>query len=193
VSDDIPRLELRDSDDQAGVRTTARLIASLAARLSGLFFVSGAEAVGAQVAGFAVAGREVAATAEGARLRERLDRSRPGVNSEMIWEGLRLTEWLSQLSPNPILDDLADDLALLLAPDLADALRAMNSLPDPEPRTPAAQPEPVEVLDCLLGVWAIGRQIVAAIELLAATGVDNASRLQTNNATVVVDEGSLLR
>ena len=48
-------------------RNTANLLGSLAARLGTLFAISGADAIGAQIAGFAAVGRQVSRMAYGAR------------------------------------------------------------------------------------------------------------------------------
>jgi hypothetical protein len=172
-------------------RTTATLLGSLAGRLGALFAVSGADAIGAQIAGFAAVGRQVSATAEGARMRAQLERSRGGINGEAIWQRLQIDEWLSAAPPSPVLEDLANDLALLLSTDLHDALHALDRGTLPIPRAEVPEPERVHVLDSLIGLWAVGRQLAAAVEALVA-GAEAAPRL-TSPPDVGLDEGGLLR
>ena len=78
------RVRLVDAPQEAG-RSTATLLASLAARLATLHLISGADAVGSLAAGLSRLGREVAATAAGAQLRQALETGRAGPNGEAIW------------------------------------------------------------------------------------------------------------
>ncbi|MBI2368667.1 MAG: hypothetical protein HYV08_00165 [Deltaproteobacteria bacterium] len=162
----IGRVRLVDGEDG---RTTAALVASLAARLASLHFISGATAVGSLVAGFAGLGREVSRTAEGARLRWAIEAGRGGANGEALWTALRIGEWASGLPASPILDELRNDLALLLADDLEETL---NLLPIPgEPAGARAAPEetvPATFVDCVLGLWAFSMELIRAVEALAA-------------------------
>lgn len=191
------RLYFEDDDDpRDDARTTPNLLGSLAARLGALWAISGADAIGAQIAGFAAVGREVSRTAEGARLRAQLERSRGGINGEAIWQRLQIDEWLSAAPPSPVLEDLANDLALLLSSDLPDALHALDNGTLPIPRAELPQPERVHVVDSLLGLWAVGRQLAAAVEALVA-GAEPAARLTTppsaGTPDIGLDDGGLLR
>lgn len=189
------RVFFEDCHDAGGdARTTANLLGSLAARLGTLFAVSGADAIGAQIAGFAAVGRQVSRTADGARLRAQLERSRGGINGEAIWQRLQIDEWLSAAPPSPVLEDLANDLALLLSSDLSDALHALDKGTLPIPRAELPAPERVHLLDSLIGVWAVGRQLAAAVEALVA-GAEPSPRLNTPDLgpDVGLDEGGLLR
>lgn len=112
-----PRLLLVDEAGRSG-RTTATLLSSLATRLASLHFVTGADAVGSITAGFAALGRRVAATAEGAALLSAIEKGRAGANGERIWSALSIGTWASGLPPSPVLDQLRNDVALLLAHDL---------------------------------------------------------------------------
>jgi len=160
------RLRLVDEPDSAG-RTTATLLASLAARLAALHSISGADAIGALTAGYAALGRKVAETAEGHRMFEAICRGRAGSNGDELWKALLIGRWASSLPPSPVLDQLRNDLALLLADDLDAALELPpmppevfgTGRPDPEPATPAHY---------LLGMWAFAREVVTGIEALAA-------------------------
>ncbi|MDQ4025967.1 MAG: hypothetical protein M3217_10860, partial [Actinomycetota bacterium] len=82
------QVALVDAPESAG-RTTATLLGSLTARLAALHLISGADALGSLVAGYAALGREVARTAEGARMKRALESGRAGRNGELLWSRLR--------------------------------------------------------------------------------------------------------
>ena len=169
---------LVDVPGQVG-RTTASLLAALAARLAMLYVVSGADAIGSLTAGFAALGRRVAATTEGARLLEAIEAGRPGMNGERLWSTLRIGEWASSMPPSPVLDQLHNDLALLLANDLEDALE-LPPLP-PEPNGPGAEAQAsadgASFAHCALGMWAFGRELAEAVEAIAAPTLSPANRV----------------
>lgn len=187
------RIRLVDGVDGPG-RTTATLVASLAARLAVLHMVSGAEAIGSLTAGFCALGREVSRTAEGARLRRAIEAGRPGLNGNALWSTLRIGEWASEMPASPVLDQLRNDVALLLAPDLEATLEL---LPIPSQITGAAgslDEEPSTFIDCLLGLWAFSRELIRAVEALAAPTLPPAEEMVTwGGANVSEPEGSLLR
>ena len=161
------RVRLVDRADGPG-RTTATLVASLAARLAVLHLVSGADAVGSLTAGFCALGREVSHTVQGARLRKAIETGRPGMNGNALWSSLRIGEWASGMPASPILDQLRNDVALLLADDLETTLEL---LPIPSHMTGAQgsrEIKPATFVDCLLGLWAFSRELVHAVEALAA-------------------------
>ena len=163
---DPERVRLADAPDESG-RTTATLVASLAARLATLYAVSGAAAVGSLVAGFAALGREVSRTADGARLRRALERGRIGANGDALWDTLRIRQWASLVPSAPVLDHLRNDLALLLAPNLHETLALLPIPGEPAGASAAAEEPPTEFLDCIVGMWAYSREMVAAVEALA--------------------------
>lgn len=163
----LERVRLIDGADEPG-RTTATLIASLAARLGVLHLISGADAVGAMTAGFAELGREVSRTAEGARLREAIEAGRPGANGNALWKALHLEGWVSSMPPSPVLDQLRNDLALLLVDDLEETLRLMPIPGQSVGAKGARQPEASTFADCLLGLWAFSRELIRSVEALAA-------------------------
>lgn len=161
-------IQLADEADEA--RTTATLVASLAARISMLTMISGASAVGSLMAGFAAVGKRVSQTAEGARLRRALESGRAGANVAALWRALRIEDWASGAAPSPVMDHLRNDLALLLAGDLEETLALL-----PIPGHPAGSAGGTEVedgrstgIDCLLGMWYYSREMVRAIESVAA-------------------------
>ncbi|MBX6320841.1 MAG: hypothetical protein IRY94_03350 [Rhodospirillaceae bacterium] len=160
-------VRLIDAPDEFG-RTTASLIASLATRLITLHYTSGVSVIGSLLAGFAAAGREVARTAEGARLREALLALPAARNGEALWSALRIGDWASALPPSPVLDHVRNDLALLLAADLEETLATTPIPPETASRPRRVETAPVTFIDCTLGLWAHAREIVGAIETLAA-------------------------
>jgi hypothetical protein len=161
------RVLLIDQADGPG-RTTATLVASLAARLATLHLVSGADAVGSLTSGFAALGREVSRTAEGARMRAAIEAGRAGANGNELWSKLRIGEWVTSMPPAPALDHMRNDLALLLADDLESAL---DMLPIPSRMSGAEGAQNTEAatfVDCVLGLWAFSRELARAVESLAA-------------------------
>ena len=201
LPDDAERVRLVDASDDAA-RTTASLVASLSARLATLHFITGATAIGSLTAGFAALGREVAGTAEGARLREAIERGRAGANGDLLWSTLIIGPWASGHAPSPILDQLRNDVALLLADDLAEVL-AQPPMPNPAAGAQGtaradAEAQPVEFADYLLGMWAYAREVVRSVEALAAptqaSRVDVAATDTTTNDEPGPDgQSSLLR
>ena len=161
------RVLLIDGPNEPG-RTTANLLASLAARLAVLPFVSGADAIGALAAGFAALGREVSKTATGANLRRAIEAGRPGANGNMLWTKLRISDWVSSMPPSPILDQLRNDLALLLAEDLETTLELMPIPPQMAGTQGSQQLESAAFVDCLLGLWAFSIELARAVESVAA-------------------------
>lgn len=164
------RIRLVDEPDRSG-RTTATLLASLGARLAVLHGVSGADAIGAMVAGFAAIGRETARTAEGARLRAALIGGDAGANAERLWSALLIDRWTSAFPPSPVLDHLRNDFALLLADDIEEILDLPPVPPEPA-GTGHVPAEPTTAADVMLGLWAFAREIVAGVESLAGDAAD---------------------
>lgn len=142
--------------------------------------MSGSEAVGSLIAGYAALGREAARTAQGSRLAAALRAGRPAANGEAVWSALGI-DLMAQMPPSPVLDHLRNDLALLMADDLDAALREPPGGKRPE-QPPGASEEtaPVDDVDYLVGMWAFSRELVAAVEALAAA---------TTRSGEVVDHG----
>ena len=185
------RLRLVDAPGEAG-RTTATLLASLAARLGALHLVSGADAVGSLAAGLAAVGRRVGETAEGARLRAALEQGRVGANGDTHWTTLGIERWLSSLPPSPVLDQLRNDVALVLADDLEETLALM-----PIPGEPAGEraepPTHVEFVDLVLGLWAFSRELVVAVEALAEPTLPPPDELRAGAEPPPPPSGEVLR
>lgn len=185
------RVRLVDAPGEAG-RTTATLLASLAARLGALHLVSGADAVGSIAAGLAQLGRGVGETAEGARLRQALEQGRVGANGDAVWSALAVDRWVSSLPPTPVLDQLRNDLALVLADDLAETLELMP-IPGEAAGERAEPPAPSEFVDLLLGLWAFSRELVVGVEALAEPTLPPPDELRTGPPPDPAPEGDLLR
>ncbi|MBV8201410.1 MAG: hypothetical protein JOZ15_12375 [Acidobacteria bacterium] len=155
-----------DADGEG--RTTATLVASLAARLGALHCISGSDAIGSLAAGFAALGREVSRTAEGAALRRAIAVDLAGMNGNTLWSALRMEEWVSSAAPSRVLDQLRNDLALLLATDLEETLALMPIPGQAAGAQVDAERGPATFLDCTLGLWAFSRELMRAVEALAA-------------------------
>lgn len=155
--------------------------------------MSGSEAVGSLIAGYAKVGRDAARTARGSRLAAALRAGRPGTNGEAVWSALGI-DVMAQALPSPVLDHLRNDLALLMADDLAAALRdpfvAERVERDPGGGDDAA--EPVDDIDYLVGMWAFSREVVAAVEALAATAAQSPGTINRGTPRLPPD-GPLLR
>ena len=186
-----PRVRLVDAPGEPG-RTTATLLASLGARLGALFVVSGADAVGSLAAGFALLGRRVGETAEGARLRRAIERGRAGANGDELWDALKIGAWLSSLPPSPVLDQLRNDVALVLADDLAETIELMPIPPQPAGER-AEPPHAVDFVDLVLGLWAFSRELVTAVEELAAPTLQPQDELSVAEPAADETAGELLR
>lgn len=185
------RVRLIDAHDGPD-RTTATLLASLEARLLTLYVISGADAIGSLVAGFAALGREVSRTAKGAKLRKAIEAGRPGVNGDMLWTKLRIADWASSMPPSPILDQLRNDLALLLADDL-EATLELRPMPNQMAGVSGSPPiEPVTFVDCVLGLWAFSTELTRVVEALAAPTLES-SAVSNEVVTGPEPENTLLR
>ncbi len=185
------RDRLVDAPAEPG-RTTATLLAALAARLGVLHLTSGADAVGSLAAGIARLGRDVARTAEGARLREAIEAGRAGANGDLLWTSLGIGGWVSGMAPRPVVEDLRNDLALLLADDLAETLELMP-IPGEAAGDRAEPPTPSAFADLVLGLWAFSREVVFAVETLAAPTLPPADRVVAGASPDPAPEGDLLR
>ena len=150
-------------------RTTMTLLASLVTRVSTLPLLNGAQAIGSLVSGLAAVGREVGATAEGAALRTALARSRLVANGDSLWSELHLDASTSALPPRPVFDDLRNDLALLLAPDLLDSLERLDPAHLGAGLGLIQEPEEATFLDFAVGLWVVADEIVAVIGAMAAS------------------------
>jgi hypothetical protein len=156
--------ELIDEPGSSG-RTTATLLASLVARLSIAYTVSGADVIGSLTAGLVALGREAGATATGARLRCALQTNRVSTNGAALWTALRLGD-LADRPAAQIVSQLRNDLSLLLADDLEETLELLPIPPEPPNRSQATLNDP-DMVDLVLGLWAFGRELVATVEVVA--------------------------
>lgn len=155
--------------DVAGIRRdTAAALGSLMARINTLHLISGAQAVGSMVAGLAALGRSVALTAEGARVRESLTATRLGANGETLWSTLGVDAAWSAIPPSPIIEDLRNDLALLLANDLEAVLAEVDRVEPSDHIGPLREPESCDCIDLVLGLWAWSRELVGVVDEIVA-------------------------
>jgi hypothetical protein len=143
------------------------------------------------VAGFAAIGREASQTAEGARLRRALERGRVVGNGDAIWHALRIRQWASLVPAAPLLDQLRNDMALLLAPNLEETLNLLPIPGEPAGAVGSEDEPPSEFLDCMVGMWAYSREMVSAIEALAEPTREDPA--VTHNARPEPPRGSILR
>lgn len=183
-----PDLRLLDAPDEAG-RTTASLFASLAGRLIALHYTSGVSVVGSTLAGLAEAGREISRTAEGARLRRAIAASPAFANGELIWRALKVADWTQGMPAAPVLDHVRNDLALLLAADLAETVDNVPAPGETRLRAGGGLPPEITFLDTLMGLWVQAREIVASVEAIAA----QAPRGPVIDAGDPVHRGPILR
>lgn len=161
------RIRLVDNIDEAG-RSTATLLASLAARLGVLHALSGADAIGSLAAGICALGRESARTADGARLAAALRAGRPGRNAERVWSALHIGDWLTSLPASPVLDQQRNDLALLLVADLDETLDLLPIPGESAGGGDGANTVQANPIDYIVGLWALAGELLHSIELLAA-------------------------
>jgi hypothetical protein len=158
-----------------------------------LHFISGADAVASLTSGFAALGREVSKTSEGARLREALSGSKVVANGEAAWRVLRIGENASTAVPTPVLDQLRNDLALLLAEDLEDVL---GLVPIPAEAPTDAIPPPQQTatfLDFVIGYWAFSKEAIASIDALAKLGRPSPNVVSSGRESAPPLKGSILR
>jgi len=159
--------EFTANDDPKGhARTTRSLVASFAARLGALGYVSGGDAIGSHLAGIGALGKRVSATDEGSRLRTALARGLAGNNGQALWQALKVDTWLSGMPPSAVLDELRNDLAVLLAEDLDEVLETPPGS-NAVPTATLAPAEPIGFLDVMVGLWAWGRELSTAVEVAA--------------------------
>jgi hypothetical protein len=191
VTPSAEQVALVDAPESAG-RTTATLLGSLTARLAALHLISGADALGSLVAGYAALGREVARTAEGARMKRALESGRAGRNGDLLWSRLRLVDWASTMAPSPVLDQLRNDAALLLADDVETTLDLLP-IPGEIAGSPAALDERWTFADFLLGFWAFSAEVVRVVEALAAPTLAAAGEVLATGSVDPEADGELLR
>ena len=183
-------MRLADLPEEA--RSTATLVASLSARISMLAMISGASAIGSLMAGFAALGRDVARTAEGAGLRHALETSRAGQNVALLWKAMRIDTWVTGAAPSPVLDHLRNDLALLLAGDLDETL-ALMPIPNPIAGASSDDEQSANGIDCLIGMWFYSREMMRAIEAVAAATSEPAGHVVRGAGDGQEPPGPILR
>jgi len=72
------------------------------------------------------------------------------------------------MPPSPVLQQMRNDIALLLAPDIEEILQLLP-IPSQSVGVKNAPPiEPATFVDFVLGLWAFSSELVIAVEKLAA-------------------------
>jgi hypothetical protein len=185
------RVTLVDEPESAG-RDTSNLVGSLAARLAALHLISGADAVGSLLAGYCALGREVSRSGDGLRLRRALEEGRCGTTGDLIWLRMRIGDWVSSLPASPVLDQLRNDVSLLVADDVSEAL---DSLPYPPELARDAGPdgERDAFVDFLVGFYAFSLEVVRAVDDLAAPTLEPPGAFEPGEEPVENAAGTLLR
>lgn len=185
------RVTLVDEPESAG-RDTSTLVGSLAARLAALHLLSGADAVGSLMAGYCALGREVSRTGDGLRLRRALEEGRCGTTGDLIWLRMRIGDWVSSLPASPVLDQLRNDVSLLIADDVSEAL---DSLPYPPEFAHDAGPgdERDTFVDFLVGFYVFSLEVIRAVDQLAAPTLGPPGAFEARGEPVENAAGTLLR
>lgn len=159
-------IDLVDAEGGSSRRTTT-MLAALLARSATLATVSGGQAMASITAGLAELGRQAAETEEGRRVRQALDEGRPGTNLRLLFDELGFGDLASLSPPTPLLEDFANDLALLVAPDLADAIgRAKVGALGDTGLGELRLGGPVDPIDFVVGLWLFSREVVDSIDAL---------------------------
>jgi hypothetical protein len=188
----IAKASLIDVEDSAG-RTTASLLAALVSRLGVLHFISGADVVQSLISGFSALGREVSKSSEGAALHQALCATQVASNGQLVWTALRIENGASTAVPSPVLEQLRNDVALLLAEDLESVISMM---PIPPEAPSGALPEPQETvtfMDFLLGYYTFSKELVAAVEAMAEPGRATRQEVVATGEPAAPLNGSILR
>ncbi|SRR5579883_252481 len=166
------KINLADKDS-ACPRSTKNLLASLHSRLTILRYISGGEALGSIIAGMAKLGKEVSQTTEGLRLRNALESKHHTSNGRALWQKLRISDWLGNTIPSPVLDQLQNDVALVLSNDLHSELQAFTVYDRPTTcLTDDMGKIEIDYLDVTIGLWAYSRYFIRIIEDLASTSIE---------------------
>jgi hypothetical protein len=92
-----------------------------------------------------------------------------------------------------VLQQLANDLALLAAEDLDHALELPLAPAEPQGADDAARPAPVEFADYLLGLWAFSTAVLDAVDALLADPGDEAPTVERGGTPSGERTGPLLR
>jgi hypothetical protein len=156
-----------DDPNENGRRTTTLLV-GLLARASTLGVISGAQTVASMVAGLAALGRVASTTIEGQRMREALAAGRVGENLDLLFSRLGLGALASVSPPTPMLEDFYNDIALVMAPDVADVIdAALTGALVGSGLGVLRVAEPVDPIDFAIGFWTFSREVERTFDALA--------------------------
>jgi hypothetical protein len=174
-------------------RSTATLLDSLAARLATAHRMSGAELVGSLTAGYAALGRQVARTADGARMRAGIEASAVAANGALLWQVLGIDQLASDVGSTPVLRQFRNDLALALADDLEDVLEGATSRRSAAGDVQTEDDSPPAYVDHLLGLYAYAVEVVATVDALVEETRPDAGTVRPGDGPAVLADGPMLR
>lgn len=165
-----PRADFVDHPMELGRGTTTLLVGVLT-RAATLSAITGAQAVASMIAGLAALGRSVAETVEGRHMRDALDRGRLLENLDLLFGRLGLGALASASPPTPMLEDFFNDVALVLAPDIAESVdAALVAAVRGSGIGMLRSPEPVDPIDFVVGLWAFSSEVAATLTDLIEAG-----------------------
>jgi hypothetical protein len=165
-----PHADFVDHPNEVG-RSTTTLLAAVLTRAATLGAISGAQAVASMIAGLAALGRSVAGTIEGQHMRDAIDHGRLRENLDLLFGGLGLGALASASPPTPMLEDFFNDVALVLAPDVADSVDgALVGTVTGASVGLLRSPEPVDPVDFVVGFWAFSSEVAATLRELIEAG-----------------------
>ena len=112
----------------------------------------------------------------------------------LLWRVLHIGEGASSAIPSPVLDQLRNDVALLLAEDLKQVL-GLTPIPAESPPTGALPPpqQNATFLDFIVGYWAFSKEVVASIDALAKLGRSSSDVVISGEKAEPPLKGALLR
>jgi hypothetical protein len=186
-----PHADFVDHPTEVG-RTTTTLLAGAMTRAATLSAITGAQAVASMIAGLAALGRAVAETVEGQHMRDAIDRGRLRENLDLLFGGLGLGALASASPPTPMLEDFFNDVALVLAPDVADSIdAALVGAASGSSVGVLRTAEKVDPIDFVVGLWAFSSEVATTLRELIEAGplLDRVTSAYNDEA----GEGRLLR
>jgi len=165
-----PHADFVDHATEVG-RNTTSLLAGALTRAATLSAISGAQAVASMIAGLAALGRAVAETVEGQHMRDAIDRGRLRENLDLLFGGLGLGALASASPPTPMLEDFFNDVALVLAPDVAESLdAALVGAAGGSSVGVLRTAEKVDPIDFVVGFWAFSSEVATTLNELIEAG-----------------------
>jgi hypothetical protein len=165
-----PNADFVDHPTEVG-RSTTTLLAAVLTRAATLSAISGAQAVASMIAGLAALGRAVAETVEGQHMRDAIDRGRLRENLDLLFGGFGLGTLASTSPPTPMLEDFFNDVALVLAPDVAESVdAALVGVAGGSSIGVLRAAEKVDPIDFVVGLWAFSSEVATTLGELIEAG-----------------------